>query len=214
MSDSKVILLPVAYLAPVSYYASLINCNDVIIEKKETYLKQTIRNRCCIMTANGTLNLTVPVSKPNGNHSRTEDIEIFNNEKWYLMHWRAIESAYSASPYFLYYKDEFEDYYKGNYENLLDFNLKLMKHVMRIIGLSTVVKESETFIKPGELSDKNIVDMRYTGKDIKPDNIYFPPYTQVFSDRYGFAKDLSIIDLLFNLGPESLNYLERLMLRM
>ena len=207
MDNAFKILLPTAYFGPISYYAAIADCEKVVIETKETYCKQSIRNRCKVMTANGVLNLTLPVQKPNGNQSRTEEINIFNNEKWCVIHWRTIESAYSASPFFLYYRDELYDFFIETNLSLTDFNMRILDKILKIIGLSTKICHSKSFLKPENIDKNTALDLRFSFKKDTFQNMSFPSYIQVFSDRHGFQPDLSILDLLFNLGPETLDYL-------
>ena len=101
-------LFSTAYFPPISYVAAMLDKQVVVVEQYETFPKQTYRNRAVVATANGLLSLTVPVVRINGNHTYTKDMAICYNENWAVKHWRAIESAYNSSPYFLYYKDEVE----------------------------------------------------------------------------------------------------------
>lgn len=202
--DIHTVLLSTAYLAPVSYFAYLAKARTAIIEQHETYPKQTYRNRCEIYTERGKMQLTIPVTKTFGNKTTTKDIEIFQAEKWQLNHWRAIESAYLASPFFLFYQDELENFYTSTRQNLLEFNMQLTKVLCEIIGLDVELEYSKAF----EKSPENVADLRF---DISPkkDTPFdqFQHYIQVFGERHGFIPNLSIIDLLFNLGPETKNYL-------
>lgn len=198
-------VLPIAYLPSVTYFALLKNVDNAIIEQFETYPKQTYRNRCDIYTEKGKTSLVIPVSKPNGNHTKTADIEIFNYDKWYVKHWRAIESAYQASPYFLYYKDELKPFYNGSHKKLLEFNLELIMHFCKLFDIKTPISLSSDYIKGTGIDYREILSPK------KPPIIHnFPEYTQVFAARHGFIPNLSILDLLFNLGPESGDYVYRL----
>ncbi len=199
-------LLPTAYFPPIEYFAILLKYN-VLIEKQETYLKQTYRNRCYIYSEKGKMALTVPVKKPNGNHTKTYEVNILNDGKWNLQHWRAIESAYSASPFFLYYKDDIYPFFEGNYTNLFDFNLKIIKTLSTLLDIVPTISSTELFEK---LPD-SIIDLRWrlTPKQ-EPVVTHFPNYIQVFSNKHGFISGLSIIDLLFNLGNETKMYLSKL----
>ncbi len=200
-----------AYLPPIEYFALLLSENKIIIEKEETYPKQTYRNRCRILTANGILNLSIPVSKPNGNNTKTKDITIINTDRWFTNHWRAINSAYSGSPFFLYYKDDLQEFFSGRYDNLLKFNTELTIVLLNLIGISTTLTYSDSFAIPGQTNLP--VDARYSitpKKEIASKN--FEEYTQVFSSKFSFIPNLSIIDLLFNLGPETKEYLQKLLI--
>ncbi len=200
-------ILSVAYLPPISYFYALLNYDQIFVEQYETYPKQTFRNRCQILSANGNLALTIPVNKPDGNHTKTRDVNIFNGERWQLNHWRAIKSVYLSSPFFLYFKDEIKDFYFQDQNNLLDFNLEIIKILMRIIGIVKDINLTQDYHHKPE----DMVDLRNSINSKKPlKTELFSPYTQVFSDRQDFQANLSIIDLLFNLGPDTINYLANL----
>ncbi len=204
MNSETDLLLSTAYLPPVEYMALLVTQTSINIEAHETFLKQSYRNRCNIMTANGCLSLTIPVNKPNGNKTKTKDIQIQNSEEWFTNHWRAIVSAYSGSPFFLYYKDDFEDFYSGRYNNLLEYNTLLITKVLYILNTVAEINLTDSFNSPQGLKH----DYRYS---ISPKKSYlieeFEEYVQVFSNKFKFVPNLSILDLLFNLGPETKEYL-------
>ena len=106
------IVVPAAYLPSVAYVISILQSQSAIIDIHEHYIKQTCRNRCYIYSANGSLPLVIPVIKPGGNHTPVKDIKICHLQRWQLNHWRAIESAYQSSPYFLFFKDELKLFYQ------------------------------------------------------------------------------------------------------
>jgi len=207
ISGSNTVIFSTAYFPPIAYFYLLQKFENIVIEAEETYPKQTYRNRCIIYSEKGKLILTAPVSKPFGNQTKTKEIEIFNEDKWQTNHWRAIYSAYQNSPYFLYYKDELEIFFTKKTNNLLTWNLEITERLCLLIGIKTQFSVSENFDKPGSLEN----DYRF---DISPKtpaiHQHFPKYIQVFSDRHGFIENLSILDLLFNLGPETLDYLKRM----
>lgn len=200
-------ILSTAYFPPIEYFYLLQKFENIVIEAEETYPKQTYRNRCIIYSEKGKLTLTAPVSKPFGKQTKTKDIEIFNEDRWQTNHWRAIFSAYQNSPYFLYYKDDLEIFFTKKANNLLTWNLEITETLCKLIGIKTKFEFSEEFVKTGSFEN----DYRF---DISPKipalHQHFPNYIQVFSDRHGFIENLSIIDLLFNLGPDTLNYLKKM----
>jgi hypothetical protein len=201
------IILPTSYCAPIEYFAliSQHSTNEIYIEQKETYPKQTWRNRCTILTSQGLLNLSLPVKKPQGNRTITEKVEIINESMWYLKHWRAITSAYNASPYFLYYQDELEMFFNGNHINLLNFNTLLTKHFLNLLNINTKLHQTKDYCVLNQTVDYRMV--------VSPKKVPifqdFPVYTQVFAPAKAFEPNLSILDLLFNLGPEAGDYLKK-----
>jgi len=181
----------------------------VIFEIYETYQKQTYRNRCEIFSEKGKHNLVIPVIKTNGNHTLTKDMVIDNSVKWQKNHWKTIESAYNNSPFFQYYKHVFHPYYHNNYKFLLDFDYQLIASILTLLKMKANIKFTENYFK---IIPATHHDYR---KDLTPKNkkSAFPNdivYTQVFSYKYGFQSQLSIIDLLFNEGKNSLDYLIKL----
>lgn len=201
----KQVLVSSSFLGPVSYFASIGGSASIFIDQHENYIKQTYRNRCLIATTNGPLPLTIPVIKTLGNHTPMKDIRIAYYEKWQQLHWRAILSAYSNSPFFLYYRDELEPFYQKQFPFLIDFNEQLMQLCFNWLRLKIQVIRTENFIpakSEGILDKRNIFSPKILSK------ASFPKYSQVFDDQFGFLPDLSILDLLFNMGPESETYLQ------
>ena len=197
-----------AYFPPVSYVAALLQSNSIVVEQYETFPKQTYRNRTVIATANGLLALTVPVVRTNGNHTYTKDMAICYNENWALKHWRAIESAYNSSPYFLYYKDEVEVILNKQHATLIELNMDILAFVVKKLKVKKEVILSDDYISQiGE----GTIDYRNHFSPKNKELLSLPEYDQVFEDRYGFQSDISILDLIFNLGPDSLGYLKEVM---
>jgi hypothetical protein len=198
------VLLSTAYLPPVSYISRCLHSEQVLIERFETYPKQTCRNHCHIYGPNGLQKLSIPVLKVNGNHTLTKDIRIATSIPWQRLHWRSIETAYSNSPFFLYYQDEFEKVFEKQFDYLLDLNTLLLEIIFGILRIEKIIGFTDQFLKIPE----GIDDCRESTKKKKvSSNNDFPPYNQVFSPKYGFIADLSIIDLIFNLGPDSGDFL-------
>jgi len=200
-------LFPTAYLPSVRYMAALARYEKVAVEGKETFPKQTYRNRCAIATGNGEQVLSVPVIRPNGNHTRTEEVLISYQEPWNVRHWRAIVSAYNAAPYFLYYRDDFEGLLLGHYDHLVELNKALLCLLTAKTRLSCAVVPTEDFEHPTGQEDDYRDRLCAKHARLSPT---LPRYDQVFESRLGFLSDLSVIDLLFNLGPEANAYLRRL----
>ncbi len=195
-------LFSTAYFPPVAYMAALIKHPMVLIEAQETFPKQTYRNRMEIMTAAGKRTLTVPVLR--NNHSRTEEVGIDYKERWNIIHLRTITAAYSASPYYQYYKDELEAILTRHYDSLLELNATALDWLSKRLKTS-VTTALTTDYQPSTDSPN---DYRNTFSPKKPlKDSMFNPYYQVFSDRLPFISNLSTLDLLMNLGPEARDYL-------
>jgi len=194
------VYLSTAYLAPVQYYSKLIAYESVWMETCENYVKQTYRNRCMIATANGIQSLSVPVEHAGTEKCPTKDIRISDHGNWQHIHWNAIVSGYGMSPFFEYYADDFAPFYKQKYRFLFDFNERLRSLICELLDIHPDVKYTTEYL-PEVPNDFRII--------IRPrqplvDNTFTPkPYYQVFREKHGFHPNLSIIDLLFNIGPEA-----------
>lgn len=212
MTEIQTALLATAYLGPVQYYSKLLHYPEIIIEQHENYPKQTYRNRCRILGGNGLLTLSIPVDKGSELKVKTKDVIITYAEDWQKMHWRTIISAYNNSPFFQYYEDDFAPFYQEQrWKYLIDFNLEIQEMVLDLLGISTEIKLSSDYYQEAA---ENILDLRETihpkKQRQKPDLFFSPePYTQVFEDKFAFQPNLSIIDLLFNEGPESVEILKQ-----
>ena len=192
------------YLAPVSYYAQLAQCDVYRIDANEPYRKQTLRNRCWIASPNGPLSLTVPVVKFVPYRTPMRDIRISDHGNWRHLHWNALQSSYGRTPFFEFYADEFAPFYERHWDFLVDYNQALQDLVSDLIGGEWKVEHGETQRNDAECQVPDAPVDQYSASEKEG---HIPPYYQLFSDRHGFMSDLSIVDLLFNIGPESLLYL-------
>lgn len=192
-----------AYLPPIAYVATMLQHTELLIETKETFPKQTYRNRTEIMTAGGVRTLSVPVIR--NNHSRTEEVGIDYKERWNIIHLRTLAAAYSASPYYLYYKDDLEELLTQRYDKLIDLNEALLKWILRLLKCDCQLLRTEDYQKEYELDFRNTFSPKVPYPTEGQEKYY-----QVFSDRLPFTPNLSIIDLLMNVGPEAKDYLKRI----
>ena len=197
------ILLPISYLGSIEYFAFIIQNKETIIEKQEKFLKQTIRNRCKIYNSNGIQHLTVHKKRKSSSKIKISEIEISNDHYWKKNHIKAIKSAYSSSPFFDHYFEYFYEIYNLNENKLFNLNLKFIELTLQILGSNNEISCTSTY-------NNNFkgIDLR----NYKFDAIECDYYDQVFNKNHGFIRNLSIIDLIFNLGPESLDYLENIKL--
>ena len=196
------IVLTTAYLAPIVYYSEMVNADTVYLENFDFYLKQTYRNRCQIAAANGSMILTIPVEKADSGKMLTRDVCISQHNDWQIQHWRSIESAYNSTPFFEYYKDELLPYYEKKWTFLWDFNQEIQAKMFELLNLDILIQPTKEYTN---ITDKKILDLREAIHPKKENNfVNCNPYYQVFEQRFGFQPNLSIIDLLFNMGNESI----------
>ena len=195
------ICLSLAYLAPVEYYTALVKAETVFLENCDYYVKQTYRNRCHIAAANGPMALSIPVEKSSAEKVLTRDIRISEHNDWQIQHWRSIESAYNSTPFFEYYKDDLLPFYEKKWDFLWDFNTEIQSKILELLDVQPTIlltKEYKVTL------DENSLDLRESIHP-KKENPFgtSKTYYQVFEQRLGFQPNLSIIDLLFNMGNES-----------
>ncbi len=202
-------ILPSSYLPPISYFITIVGAGSgSVIDIGEHYVKRSIRNRMRIMTAQGVVTLTIPVKRANSPRQRMSTIEIDNSKRWQHQHWITITSAYRSSPYFEHFAPYFEPIYRKEWHSLVEFNAALMAVVVRLLALpqELVPTLSTSYIEVKD--DSAEVDMRVKGLLDSPDAKGVSEYMQVFYDREPFAPNLSILDLLFCEGTNSLSLLE------
>jgi hypothetical protein len=197
------ILISTAYLPPVEYFSLIYNADEALVEREENYLKQTYRNRCYLLSANGRQTLTVPVYLGSVHKTALKNIRIDYSKRWQQVHLRAMSTSYKASPYFEFYIEEVERIILKNHEFLIDLNTELTVAILKILGIKTSIACTSTFIPLGTID----YDFRYKITPKRRSDFIIKEYTQVFNYSSGFISGLSILDLLFNMGPDSLNYL-------
>ncbi|HOF93748.1 MAG TPA: WbqC family protein [Bacteroidales bacterium] len=202
----SVVLLSTAYLAPVSYYVLLARAEKVIIEQHENYQKQSYRNRCLIASANGPMVLSIPVKKSLPGKNSIRDIQLSGHGNWQHVHWNSLVSAYASSPYFAFYRDDIRPFYEKKYKYLFDFNEALREEICALLHLEPRLEYSKSYT-PGP--ETEILDYRELihPKKQRPEELLPGHYVQVFDRKFGFLPDLSVLDLLFNTGPEACLFL-------
>ncbi len=203
MTDNRA-LFPLFYLPPVAFFTELLQYkNNFLIEQKEHFPKQTYRNRAQIYSPDGALTLVVPVEKGSKNHRLVKDVKISYDFNWQRLHWLSLECCYRSSAYFEYYEADFAPFYQGKkHVFLFDYNEALLRLVLKLMKLNLEIGFTNDYE-----ADLKGADFR---KNIHPKleyDLQQKTYFQVFDDRKGFLKNLSIVDLLFNQGPNTLNYL-------
>jgi len=196
-------VLPTAYLPPASYLSGCLDQDEIIIEGYETYRKQTCRNHCNILGPNGRQTLSIPVIRVNGNRTLTRDVRISYLQPWQKSHWRSIETAYNNAPFFIHYRDTFIPFYSKPFIFLIDLNQALLEAIFSAINAERHILYTGAFIKYKDSENKESLVSKQSG-------FLNPEYRQVFYERTGFIPNLSVIDCLFNLGPETLDYLSHL----
>ncbi len=192
-----------AYLAPTSYYMAIAQNESVVIERNCNYIKQTYRNRCNIVGTNGVQPLSIPVEKPNSGKCATRDILISNHNNWQHLHWHAIKSAYGSTPFFEYYQDYLIPFYEKSTKYLFDLNEALLHTLCPLLQLDTPIgytEEYKTEFTPNEIDLREAIHPK---KEVI-ENLHPLPYYQVFDQKLGYQPNMSIIDLLFNMGTESI----------
>jgi len=197
-------VLPMFYLPPVEYFAQLNSYNpNFVIEKHEHFPKQTYRNRANIYSPDGMLTLVVPVIKGSKVHTPVKDVKISYDFRWQRLHWMSLQGCYRRSAYFEYYEDDFAPFYEKKETFLFDYNDQMLQLILRLLKIKASVNYTETY----EPEYSTLVDFRHTINSKKESDFQQKQYFQVFEERHGFMKNLSIVDLLFNQGPQSVNYL-------
>lgn len=197
-------IFPSLYHAPIVYYALLLSDpGDILIEQYDHYAKQTYRNRCMILGGNGSMNLVVPVVKDHGKKTISKDIRIDYDTSWQTVHWKSINAAYASSPFFEYIIDYYQPLYEKRYKFLVDLNMELLSITMEVLNISRVINLSASYEHLLPVNDPR--EQIHPKRSFQMAAVSYDalPYQQVFNDRYGFVKDLSIIDLLFNEGQNS-----------
>ncbi len=223
-------LLSTTYFGPVQWYQKLYRSEHVLLEQHESFIKQTYRNRCVIATANGTQTLSVPVEhgttlniqqtsvcggsliKPGlrvCRHRRQtiRDIRISNHGNWRHLHWNALLAAYGESPFFDYYIDDLRPFFERSWDFLFDLNLEITHKMCELLDIQPQISLTKEYNKAPLHGVRDYRDVIRPKHPLQDDDFQPRPYYQVFRHRHGFLPNMSILDLLFNMGNEAILYL-------
>jgi hypothetical protein len=197
------ILVSTAYLPPVEYFSLISRADEVLIEREENYIKQSFRNRCYILSAHGPQLLSVPVYMGSQHKTQLKDIRIDYSKRWQQVHLGAITASYSSAPYFQFYFENIEKIISVKNDFLIDLNTQLTVSILKILKMKTQLRFTSEF-EPVSGSEN---DFRYRISPKKKSAFQVKEYLQVFNNGNGFVHNLSVIDLIFNLGPEAGEFL-------
>ena len=200
-------LLATTYFGPVQWYQKLNQSDHCLIERHDHFIKQTYRNRCVIATTNGLQALTVPIERFEGAHCAMLNIRISDHGSWRHLHWNALQSAYGESPFFEFYADDIRPFFERRWEFLVDFNMEITQKMCELLDIQPHIMLTDAYVSTDE---EGVTDYRdaIRPKNPLPDDRFQPRrYYQVYEQKHGFQPNLSILDLLFNEGPEAVLYL-------
>lgn len=202
------LLLTTAYFPPIPYFSAIQQATHTYIEQFENFGKQSYRNRCEIMTANGVIPLTVPVAKANSK-TLVKDLKIVYVTPWQKLHFRGIESAYKNSPYYEYYIDDLMPFFEKKEIYLLDLNNNILETLFGLLKIAKPFSLTDDYIREGDPAYSDLRNSIHPKASRRVSGADFPihPYRQTFSDRFDFTPNLSILDLLFCCGPDAGRYL-------
>ena len=202
-------IFPTAYFPCISYVAQFLADDTPVIEIFDTYHKQTYRNRCHVMTANGVQMLSVPVKQVNGNHTMTKDMVISTVEPWQQVHRRCLESAYMSSPYFEHYYRYIAPIFEQHFERLIDLNDAALTAILKMLKVKKEIVHTSDYVKETDDDFRNVF-VKWPHSQSPTQSQSQPAYYQVFENKFPFAPDLSVLDLIFNEGPEAIDYINAL----
>lgn len=193
-----------AYFAPVQWYQKLYRYDKCEIECYDHFTKQTYRNRCVIATTGGLQSLTVPVENHDGEKCLMRDIRLSDHGNWRHLHWNALLSAYGESPFFEFYADDIHPFFEGKYSFLFDFNMEITLKMCELLGIQPEITATSDYQKGVANDFRDVIRPKHPLQDAG-----FQPleYYQVYKQEFGFQPNLSVLDLLFNMGNEAIFYL-------
>ena len=193
------ILIHPNYFPNIHQFTQIIKANNILFEVSDNYQKQTFRNRTYIYGANGKLGLFIPVIHTHKNRELFKDVKISYESNWMDLHLKSLQSAYRSSPYFEYFEDNFIKLYSEKEKFLVDFNIKCIKLISNLLDLDLDFKISSEYVE----KTNDIIDLRDLSNARKEKKIETPKYIQVFESKHGYLNNLSILDLIFSEGTNS-----------
>ena len=198
------ILLPTIF-SPIIQYVAIVNCNGVVFENEDNYQKQTYRNRYYIYGANGKQLLNIPIiHNKNKGYLKTKDVLIDKSYSWPKLHIKSLQTSYRSSPYFEFYEDELLNLFNNKFKYLIDLNIQSFQLILDFLQVDLPFDKTNEY----HLEYDNTLDFRNLANAKSKSEYLFKNYTQVFDNKFGFVSNLSILDLIFNEGPNALEYLE------
>lgn len=196
-------LLQPTYFSPIYQFQQLINADEVIFEVQDNFQKQTFRTRMQIATPNGIQTLIIPIKHNNGIRQKTKEVRIDNTYRWQRKHLKSLQTSYRSSPYFEFYEEELEPLYKKQHKYLLDFLFLTQELSFELLQIDSNYSKTTEY----EPDYTKGLDLRFLAEAKTKQKYEVDPYKQVFEDRHAFIPNLSILDLLFNEGPNALSLL-------
>lgn len=191
------------YFSPISQYIAIANSSEVLFETEDNFQKQTYRNRCYIYSSNGKQLLNIPTKhSTTSSKKKTKDTLVDNSVSWQSQHLKSIQIAYRNSPFFEFYEDDLIPIFSKEYKYLLDLNIDTFLCITDALQLEQEYKKTKEFVVSTE------DDYRFLANAKQGHNCHYNSYIQMFDDKFGFIKNLSILDLLFMEGPNAISFLE------
>lgn len=203
-------LLSTAYFPPIQFFTKIIDQDSFFLEAHENYQKQSYRNRFIIYAANGPVSFSNPVIQGRSPGQLIKDVKLDYSERWNIVQLRTLKSAYSHSPFYEFYIDDLLPFWEKKWKFLFDFNLEILHTLLDILDLQITIHETKVYtpeIEEGEIDVRKLIHPKVDWRD---DPSFSPElYNQNFAEKHGFQANLSILDLLFQTGPDSVRIIEK-----
>lgn len=201
------VLSELHFLPCVGVFQHYAQAETIVLEAHENYQKGSYRNRCHILGANGLQRLSLPLAKGKNNQLNIRDVKLSHEQDWPRQHWQSIRSAYGNAPFFFYYADQMEESIRQESSSLWDYNMGLLQTVFQLLQWDKKLESSSAY-QPRQTNQPGDIRTLFSPKHFADEqNLDWPAYAQVFQERHGFVGNLSILDLLFCMGPQANLYL-------